>query len=76
LTDADDVRVVELASVEVASAIHRGPFVDIAQTFEGLVRWIEDNGYPIADRSRELYLETDREEPARNVTELQLPIGR
>ena len=76
LTENDDVRVVELPAVEVASAIHRGPLVDITDTFEAVVRWIETSGYRIADRSRELYLEWDPEDPAKRVTELQLPIAR
>jgi effector-binding domain-containing protein len=76
LADNDDVRVVELPAVEVASTIHRGPLVDIADTFEAVVRWIEASGYRIADRSREVYLEWDPEDPTRSVTELQLPIAR
>jgi DNA-binding transcriptional MerR regulator/predicted transcriptional regulator YdeE len=75
-TDDDDVRVVELPAVEVASAIHRGPLVDIADTYEAIVRWIEANGYRIADRSRELYLEWNPEDATKHVTELQLPIAR
>jgi effector-binding domain-containing protein len=73
--DDNDVRVVVLPAVEVASAIHRGSLVDITDTFEAVVRWIEANGYQIADRSRELYLEWDPEDPARSVTELQVPIA-
>jgi DNA-binding transcriptional MerR regulator len=74
--ESDDVHVVELPAVEVASTLHRGPMTDIADTFEALVRWIEANGYRIADRSRELYLEWDLEDPAKRVTELQLPVVR
>jgi effector-binding domain-containing protein len=76
LADGDDVRVVELPVVEVASTLHRGPMDDISDTYEAMVRWIDDNGYRIADRSRELYLEWDEQDPAKNVTELQMPIGR
>jgi DNA-binding transcriptional MerR regulator/effector-binding domain-containing protein len=77
MKDADDVvRVVEMPAVDVASAIHRGAFGDITDTFEALVRWIERNGYRIAERSRELYLEVDRDDPDSNVTELQIPIAR
>ncbi len=39
-----------------------------------LIIWIEANGYRIADRSREIYLEADLEHPAERVTEIQLPI--
>jgi DNA-binding transcriptional MerR regulator/predicted transcriptional regulator YdeE len=76
LADDDEVRVVELPVVQVASTLHRGPFDDISDTYEALVRWIDDNGYEIAERSRELYLEWDAEDPSKNVTELQLPIRR
>jgi effector-binding domain-containing protein len=73
---SDDVRVVELAGVEVASAIHRRPMVEIVDTFEAIVRWIEASGYRIADRSRELYLAWDADDYTRSITELQLPIIR
>jgi effector-binding domain-containing protein len=72
----EEVHVVDLPAVTVASAIHRGPMVDFGDTFEAVVRWIEANGYQIADRSRELYLESNADDPSRLVTELQLPVGR
>jgi DNA-binding transcriptional MerR regulator len=72
----DEVRVAELPSIEVAAAIHRGSLIDISETFEAVVRWIDASGYRIADHSRELYLEWNPEDAAKNVTELQLPIAR
>ena len=74
--DVDDVRVEELPVVEVASTLHRGSPVDVSETFLGLVRWIDANGYRIADRSRELTLEWDTDDPSRNVIEIQLPVVR
>ena len=76
LTEDDTVQVVELSVVEVASTVHRGPMDDISDTYEALVRWIDDNGYRIAGFGRELYLEWDEQDPARNVTELQMPVAR
>jgi DNA-binding transcriptional MerR regulator len=76
LVESDDVRVVELPPVEVASALHRGPLDDIAESFEAMVRWIDANGYRIADRSRERYLEWSEDDPDERVTELQVPITR
>jgi effector-binding domain-containing protein len=75
LAENNDVNVIDLPVVEVASVLHRGALVDITETFEALVRWIEANGYRIADRSRELYLAADLEDPAQRVTEIQLPIA-
>ncbi len=76
LNETDEVRIIELPAVQVASAIHRGPLVDIANTFESIVHWIETSGYRIADRSRELYHEWDPDNPALRITELQVPIAR
>jgi DNA-binding transcriptional MerR regulator len=75
MPDTDEVRAVELTIVEVASALHRGALDDISDTFESVVRWIDGNGYRIAGRSRELYLEWDQQDTSRNLTELQLPIS-
>jgi hypothetical protein len=43
---------------------------------ESLVRWVEDNGYHLAGRSRELYLEWHDDDLDKNVTELQMPIAK
>src|SRR5260221_13925072 len=71
-----DVHVVDLPVIDVASVVHKGPMVDVVATYEELVRWVEDSGYRIAGRSRELYHEWHDDDPGRNVTELQMPISR
>jgi effector-binding domain-containing protein len=77
-TVADDgaVRVVELPIIDVASVVHYGAMDGIARTYAALVGWIEDSGYRLAGRSRELYLEWHDPESDKNVTELQMPITR
>ena len=77
-TVADDgaVQVAELPSIEVASVVHRGAMDNIEPVYEALVGWIEDSGYRLAGRSRELYLEWHDDSSAQNVTELQMPIHR
>jgi effector-binding domain-containing protein len=72
----DRIRVVDLPVVEVASVVYRGPMDDVEPVYETLVRWIEDSGYRLAGRSRELYHEWHDNDPLRNVTELQMPIAR
>jgi effector-binding domain-containing protein len=74
--EGDGVRVTDLPVIEVASLVHRGSMETIGETYEGLVRWIEDSGYRLAGRSRELYLEWDDHDAAKSVTELQMPIAR
>jgi DNA-binding transcriptional MerR regulator len=72
----DEVHVVDLPVIEVASVVHKGSMEDVVTAYEELVRWVEDSGYGIAGRSRELYHEWHDDDPARNLTELQMPIAR
>ena len=73
--EVDGFEVVDLPSITVASYFHRGPLDHIADVYEALVSWIEDSGYQLTGRSRELYHEWDDENPERSVTELQMPIA-
>jgi DNA-binding transcriptional MerR regulator len=75
VTGGGDVHVTELPVVEVASVVHRGPMDGIELVYESLVRWIDDSGYRLAGRSRELYHEHDDDDASRDVTELQMPIA-
>lgn len=72
----DRVRVVDLPVVEVASVVHQGSMETVESTYVALVTWIENSGYRLAGRSRELYLEWNDTDHSRNVTELQMPIAR
>ena len=72
----DRVRVVDLPVVEVASVVHRGSMENVEPVYEALVRWIEDSGYHLAGRSRELYHEWHDDDAASNVTEVQMPIAK
>jgi DNA-binding transcriptional MerR regulator/predicted transcriptional regulator YdeE len=73
--EADDVRIVELPRTKVASYVHRGSMEEIVPVYEALVGWIEDSGYQLDGRSRELYREWNDERPELSVTELQMPIS-
>jgi DNA-binding transcriptional MerR regulator len=72
---SEHVRVVDLPLVEVASVVHAGTMATVEDTYVALVTWIEDSGYRLAGRSRELYLEWHDPDDVRNVTELQMPIA-
>jgi effector-binding domain-containing protein len=76
LTGEDRVAVVDLPVVDVASLVHKGSMGNIEDTYLALVSWIEDSGYRLAGRSRELYLEWNEGDASRNITELQMPIAR
>jgi DNA-binding transcriptional MerR regulator len=74
--DSDRVRVVDLPVVEVASVIYRGPMDHVVPVYESLVRWIDESGYQLAGRSRELYHEFHDDDHSLDVTELQMPVTR
>jgi len=76
LPDGGEVRVVELAAVEVASALHRGPLDDISDTYEAAVGWIDGNGYELSGQVRELTLSWDPDHPEQTLVELQFPVSR
>jgi DNA-binding transcriptional MerR regulator len=75
VTDGDGVQVVDLPVIQVASVVHRGSMDSVGPVYESLVRWIEDSGYHLSGRSRELYLEWHDQDLDKNVTELQMPIA-
>jgi DNA-binding transcriptional MerR regulator len=72
----DGVQVVDVPVVEVASVVHRGPMDNVGASYDALMRWVEDSGYRLVGRSRELYHEWHVDDQSKNVTELQLPITR
>ncbi|MDP9332852.1 MAG: MerR family transcriptional regulator [Actinomycetota bacterium] len=76
VASGDGVSVITLPVVEVASVVHHGSMKDIVPVYEALVEWIEDSGYRLGGRSRELYLEFHEDDHSRNVAELQMPIAR
>jgi len=75
VSDSAEVQVVDLPVLEVASVVHPGAMEGVEPVYEDLVRWIENNGYRITGRSRELYHEWHEDDLARNVTEIQMPIA-
>jgi DNA-binding transcriptional MerR regulator len=75
LPDGDGINVVDLPRIKVASVVHRGAMDSVEATYEMLVRWIDDSGYELAGRSRELYHQWDDDHPERGITELQMPIA-
>jgi DNA-binding transcriptional MerR regulator/effector-binding domain-containing protein len=65
--------IVELPPLDlVASTIHRGTMDNCGPTYQGLLKWIERNGYRSVGHSREVDIECGSDRPW--MTELQIPI--
>lgn len=74
----DRVTMRELEKAEVASTVHRGEYTNISEAYNALMRWIEENGYSIAGKFREVYLKEPEPDssPEDYLTEIQVPIAR
>jgi DNA-binding transcriptional MerR regulator len=79
LSESSKVKVRTLPAVEVASAIHRGPYTELGSAIEAVIRWVAGNGYRICGPEREIYIrpgkngsQTDPE----TVTEIQFPVEK
>jgi effector-binding domain-containing protein len=76
LPTSDRVRVYELPAVEtMACTVHHGPFPQLNQGYQALMRWAGANGYRFCGPSREVYLHVGGDE-AVNVAEIQIPVER
>ena len=76
LPASDRVRVYELPAVEtMACTVHHGPFPQLNQGYQALMRWAETNGYRFCGASREVYLQVSGDE-ATNVAEIQIPVEK
>lgn len=65
----------QLEGGQIASAIHKGDFDTITETYAALGKWIGSNGYEIAGASREIYLYTPPDvDHATYITEIQYPV--
>ncbi len=68
--------VVELPAMEAVCGVHLGTMATIHESWQGLHRWIVDNGYAFAGPCREHYLSAEGDDQSTWVTELQQPITR
>jgi effector-binding domain-containing protein len=62
----------------LACTVHQGPYEELRHAYAALLGWVEANGYRITGPDREIFLvgpEPGRD-PARYVTELQVPVAR
>ncbi|MBB6144952.1 DNA-binding transcriptional MerR regulator [Silvibacterium bohemicum] len=76
---ADGVSVYELPETTVASAMHNGSYQRLPEAYDGLLRWVAENGYSVAGPIRELYLKISmpvRQDDESYVTEIQVPVRK
>lgn len=65
---------VDLPSANAVCGVHLGPMDRIRESWQGLHRWLVDNGYEYDGASRELYVRAESQDQKDWVTELQQPV--
>jgi hypothetical protein len=76
-TDCRSYRFVQVEEVIAATMEHEGPFDTVAETYDYMYRWIEENGFAISGdgRSKAIHGPWDRENPKEYLIEIQIPIN-
>jgi len=70
-----EVKVKTTKPTEVAFTIHRGPYDQVAKTYDRLKKWIGENGYRISGPARSIYLSNPSSVPPESLkTEIQFPV--
>lgn len=64
------------ASDTVASLMHHGPFQSIGKAYQAILGWVQANDYRVVGPARERYLSFSRDDPSKNITEIQIPVKK
>lgn len=74
--ETDSIKFKKIKSVPAVSVMHKGAYMGLPKAYAYAFKWIEENGYAVADNPRESYIDgiwnKDREDEW--LTELQIPI--
>lgn len=76
--DFDDVVFKEAPAVTVASVMHKGSYDELPSAYAFIFKWIEENGYNVADMPRTSYIDGvwNKSSEAEWLTEVQVPIAK
>lgn len=76
--DFDGIVFKKIESVTAVSVMHKGPYSNLSQAYAYVFKWIEQNGYMVADAPRESYIDGiwNKESDEEWLTELQVPITK
>jgi len=74
--ETGDIKCKKMESVKAVSVMHKGSYSKLPMAYAYTFKWIEDNGYAVADNPRESYIDgiwnKDNEDDW--LTELQVPV--
>lgn len=76
--EARGLRFKTLPGVQAACVFHRGSYRTFAESYETVLRYIEENGYEIAGEIRESYIDGvwNRDDESQWLSEIQVPVRK
>jgi len=76
--DFDDIKFKEIEACMAVSVMHKGAYSGLAQAYAYACKWIEENGYTVANNPRENFIDGiwNKESDDEWLTEIQIPVMR
>jgi effector-binding domain-containing protein len=76
VSETDQIRTYTLPAIpEMGVVRHVGDYEQLGQAFKALTDWLEDHGYELAGKLREVYVHCDQDR-TQNITEVQVPVRK
>lgn len=74
--DFGDIKFKKMEPITAVSVMHKGAYVNLTRAYTYIFKWIEENGYSVADYPRESYIDGiwNKESDEEWLTELQIPV--
>ena len=73
--DEQGLGIKQVGTVQVATAMYKGPYEEMEGTYTALTEWVSENGYEINGPIEELFL-NDPASPEELITEIRFPVSR
>ena len=76
--EAGELRFKTLPEIQAACVFHKGSYRTFSESYETVLRYIEENGYEIAGEIRESYIDGvwNKEDESQWLSEIQVPVRR
>ena len=76
--ETENIRFAEIAPVTAACIYHKGSYDGLRDAYNAVLKYVEENGYTVADNPRECYIDGCWNKDNENdyLTEIQIPIKK
>lgn len=77
--NSDGVSYKTIPAIPAAACIyHKGPYEQLGRSYAAIMKWIEENGYQVADLPRESYIDGiwNKSDSQDWLTEIQIPVNK